>query len=153
MFGFGLETKLIGGACLLALAVMGFAYWTDSLRDEGRQECQAAHEKADRIEEQRRSTAVAEVSNEAQRMANRARADARGADDAAVRLRSAVTTRLAGVSDPAASAASAPARAPDVVLADVLGSAEKRLRELAALADERAVAGNACVRSYEALTK
>jgi hypothetical protein len=151
MFGLGLlETKLIGGVALVALLVMGLAYWTDSLKQEGRAECQAAHDKADRIEEQRRTAALAGVANEAQRMANRVRADAAGVDRAAPGLRGAVSARLHVPA--AASSASAPAGTAGDVLADVLGAAETRLRDMAALADQSRVAGSACERAYQALT-
>jgi hypothetical protein len=38
------------------------------------------------------------------------------------------------------------------VLADVLGGLEATARELASVADDRGVAGAACVRAYDSLT-
>jgi len=149
MFGLG-SNLMLYGALVFALFT-GYGLWHHKVKAEGAAECQAAHDKADRAEEQRRTAALAEASNEAQRMANRARADARGADAAAVGLRGAVAARLHVPSAPA-SGASAPAGPGTDMLADVLGKAETRLRDLARIADEAHNAGLACERSYEALT-
>ena len=60
--------------------------------------------------------------------------------------------RSARAADSAAAGASSPASDPTVVLADLLQRAADRATSLAQLADERGVAGSACVRQYESLT-
>jgi hypothetical protein len=143
---FGIPLGLLRYLALAAVLWWGYQH----VKGIGAAECQAAHDKADRAEEQRRTAALAGVANEAQRMAKRARDDARGVDAAAPGLRGAVSARLHVPA--AASSASAPAGTTGDVLADVLGAAETRLRDLAAIADQSRVAGSACERAYGALT-
>lgn len=61
------------------------------------------------------------------------------------------STRQAA-SDSGPAVGSAPADAAAAVLADVLGGCVTRVRLLAAVADERGAAGQACEQSYRALS-
>src|SRR5574337_592658 len=87
---------------------------------------------------------------------DQARADAARAATAARGLRSAAALAAArcdrGAGDTAAAGASAPAADPGAVLADVLVSMEQAGRAVAAVADARGVALDACVGAYRALT-
>lgn len=108
-----------------------------------------------RAEENRRTAAHREISDEAQRMAARGRADSAAADDAARRVRDRVAELAAAcpaAGNPAAAAGSAPATGPGLVLADMLRRADARAGELARYADEARGAGVACERAYDALT-
>lgn len=110
---------------------------------------------AARLEEQRRTAAQTEIANAAKKDADDARADARDAGAAADRLRRRVAELLAAAragKDPAAAGGSAPAADPLGVLADVLERADRRAGILAEYADASRVAGQACERSYDALT-
>lgn len=115
----------------------------------------AASEKA-RTEEQRRVSAVQEVSRDAEKALSLARADAVGARDAAGRLRRYADQLAARCDrrpeDPSAPAGGPPAEAPGAVLAGLLERAESRAGELAAYADEARIAGLACEAAYLSLT-
>lgn len=116
--------------------------------DRARSEAQAAVETNRRIERQSEAIHVAEQAK------TRARADAVSAQSAAERLR----VRLAALEAvirgeyPAAAGASAPAAAAAGMLTDVLGRCIDRVRSLAEHADAARTAGQACERSYDALT-
>lgn len=108
-----------------------------------------------RLEEQRRTAAQSEIANAATKDAESARADARGASDAANRLRLRVAELLAAsrsAKDPTPTGGSVAAPDPIGMLADVLDRADKRAGVLAAYADQARIAGQACVDSYQALT-
>jgi uncharacterized phage infection (PIP) family protein YhgE len=94
--------------------------------------------------------------NEAENQTARARADAAAADRARGSLQqrfAAVAARCSGPrADPSPAGPSAPAEAPGVLLADVLGRLDARAGELAAFADASRTAGLACERSFDALT-
>jgi hypothetical protein len=85
-----------------------------------------------------------------------ARADVVAAD----RARGSLQQRFAAVAarcgqaraDPAPAGTSAPAGAPGVLLADVLSRLDARAGQLAAFGDASRTAGQACERSYDALT-
>lgn len=165
----------LGAAITLAL-LLGYASHligahNARIRAEGRAEVQtlwdqaekaralvAAKAQADaRTEETRRTQAQMEIANESQRMATRRAAAADTLDAAAPGLRNAVAAAISSNScrateDSAAHPASPTARAPGVVLADVLGSAETRLRQLAEGLDASRAAGNACAAAYDALS-
>lgn len=106
------------------------------------------------VETTRRLTAQQEAADAAAKRARQARADAADAGAAADRLRehAAQLAARAGACDPAAAAGGAAASAPGVVLADMLQRVEAHGRDAAAAADAAATAGEACERSYEALT-
>ena len=116
----------------------------------------ASASEAARVEEQRRAAAQKEIVDAHEARARRARADADAAGAAAARLRDRVAALVAAsghpaAGDPSAAAASAPAGDATELLADVLGRCVSRVRELAAVADERGAAGAACERAYDAL--
>ncbi|URI08768.1 DUF2514 domain-containing protein [Aquincola tertiaricarbonis] len=112
---------------------------------------------AARAEEQRRTAAMQETVDVAQEQIAAARRDARAADGAADRLRqhvAALASRCGGpASDPAAAAGSAPAAGAGLVLADLFSRADERAGQLAEYADQARIAGQACERAYQALTK
>lgn len=147
MIPFGLGAKLLGCIAVVAAIHMGMA----SLVQKGRVECQLAHERASTAERDRELKAVSEIANETQRLQNRVAADRNTAAGASERLRGAVAG--SGLLAPA-SAASAGSPAADTtgMLAELLDAADRRLRILAEAADASRVAGDACVKSYEALT-
>lgn len=145
-----LELKLLA-ALLLVASLFGGGFWLSHRLEEGEKAAASLKvSEAARAEEQRRTQAHAEILNEAQRLAVRARADAADVRAAAPGLRSAVATAC-GI-HPAPAGASAPTGDTPVVLSNVLREAEERLRALAELADERGIAGQACVGAYDSLT-
>jgi hypothetical protein len=129
-----------------ALALAGWqALSAYSARTElAEQHAAAAQETVRRIE------SMQEVTRYANQSRARDAAHAAGLADAADRLRQ----RLADhVRRAQAATGSAPAADACVVHAELLRRADERLRQLAAIADERGTAGEACVRAYESLTK
>lgn len=105
-------------------------------------------------ETKRRLDAQKEANDEAQRLATRARSAAAGAAVAAVGLRDAAAGaagRCSGSGDPSPVVISAPASAPGLVLADVLGRADDTAGELAAALDLAYLAGRQCEREHDAL--
>lgn len=122
---------------------------------ERRAEDVATAVKAARLEEQRRTAAQTEIANDAIQKARAAQADALAADAARRELLARVTalanaSRRPGDSD--AVGGGAAARDPLVLLADVFGRVDQRAGELAQYADAARIAGQACERSYDALT-
>ena len=118
---------------------------------------QAAEAQA-RAEERRRTFRVMETSDAAQTAAAAARADRARADRAAGQLRDAYTAVAAALTsragqDSAPAAGGPPAGGAGLVLADVFGGVEGLLREAGAALDQSRVAGLACERSYDALTR
>lgn len=108
-----------------------------------------------RIEEQRRTAAQTEIANDAFQQASEARDHARAADTARRELLARVTALANSVrrpGDPGSAVPGAATRNPVLLLADVLGRADKRAGELAAYADAARIAGQACERSYDALS-
>lgn len=109
-------------------------------------------------ESQRREARIQEIVHATQQAASAVAADAstaaRERDALRVQLRTVVAAGRGGMPDNPAPAASGPAAGPDAaVLADLLGRAVDRDLELARIADERGVAGTACERSYDALSR
>ena len=157
---FPLEFRLIAIAVAVAGALL-FARHLVSEHDAGVKQAvndlyaaQAVKaEAASRAEEQRRAQVQTEALNEAKRQADAARADADSANRAAERLRKRANVAFSspGSADPAASASGSAASNPASVYADVLGRLGDAAGQLAAIADERGIAGNACERSYDAL--
>lgn len=108
-----------------------------------------------RAEEQRRTTAQTEIANAATKDLDKARDDARAADDAAGRLRVRVAELLAtsrAGKNPTPPGASPPALDPIGMLADVLERADRHAGILATYADQAHIAGVACERAYDTLT-
>ncbi len=83
-----------------------------------------------------------------------AAADAARQRTAAERLRARLAARQTdlGPRDPAAAASGPPAAAGSCVPADLFGRVLDAAGQLAAIADQRGVAGQACERAYQALT-
>lgn len=109
-----------------------------------------------RLEEQRRTAAQTEIANVATKDAETARGDARAAGAAAEQLRGRVAQLLAAsraAGNPAAAGGGSPTDDPIGMLADVLGRADQRAGILAEYADAARIAGQACERSYDALTQ
>jgi hypothetical protein len=107
------------------------------------------------IETTRRLTAQQEAANAAAQQARRARADAAAADAAAGSLREHVArlaARAAG-NDPAAAAGGQTAADAAGMLAELQRRADERAGILARIADERGIAGAACERAYDALSR
>lgn len=108
---------------------------------------------ADQSETARRLNKQSEATHDAENKAAAAVAAAAAAVDAAGRLR----VRLAAAqasdrrSDPATACRSAPAASGAVVPADLFWRVVDRAGRLAAIADERGIAGEACERAYGAL--
>lgn len=108
-----------------------------------------------RIEEQRRSTKLSEIANEAKQQADTAAADAGRARTESGRLRDRISELVAAgrATQNSAVAGGGPAAVdPLGVLADVLVRADEHAGELAQYADAARIAGQACEQSYSALT-
>lgn len=112
-----------------------------------------------RTEEARRTAAMQETVNEANQKAEAYRRQLATADRNADGLRRDFRTAVARLAscggaagDPAAAGAGAPAASAADLLADVFGRLESAGRELAAVAQQRGIAGDACVRAHDSLT-
>jgi hypothetical protein len=144
--------KAGAGALLLAAAAAGGSWAGWQVRDAQAQRAIVKAQEDRDAEEQRRREAVDEIARETRDGGTRYAAARAAAAGAAERLRQ--RAQAAVVSARAAAAAgSAPAGDPIGVLADVLGRADERAGILAEYADRARVAGLACQRSYEALTR
>lgn len=160
---------IVGGAFAAALTWGGVMRWQ---RDATRQDLQEVQDAWTLETAQRTRTALAaalqaadetkrrlgeqkEANDEAQRLATRARSAAAGAATAAVGLRDAAAGAAGRCGTSLATAPvaiSAPASAPGLVLADVLGRADDTAGELAAALDLAYVAGRQCEREHDTLT-
>jgi hypothetical protein len=171
--GAALARNLMVGGLVAGVCTMGAGLWGMYRHHggvvQGRAEVQARWnaaelvranvatkaEQAARTEELRRTAAQREAINEHERIAARSRADAAGAADAG-RLFVAAARAAAGgglrTRDPTAAGSCEAAHQAGELLADVLGRAESRLRELAQYADAASDAGSLCAASYDALT-
>lgn len=111
---------------------------------------------ASRAEDQRRTAAQLEITNENERLAARIRDAAMRSAVAGVGLRqraaplAAACDRAAG--DPAPAGERTPAPGAGTVLANVLGRTIEAARQLAAEADKRGPAGSSCEHRYDSLT-
>ena len=112
---------------------------------------------ANRAEEQRRTTAQQEIVNDAITKTAVVAADAAAARDSHDRLLDRYTALAASRGPapvhPAAAQGSAPASGPGLVLTDVFRRLDDRAGLLATLADQRWIAGSACEKAYDALTR
>lgn len=108
----------------------------------------ASASEAYRATEQRLNAANRGIEDDAQRQITQAKADAAAAGTAARSLRERIDATVArgrsAACNPAPADIGPPAPDPLVVFADVLGRADARAGQLAALADERGAAGAAC---------
>lgn len=150
-----LDPRLWLAALLLVLAAVFGGYLKGRTDGAGKERAaqQAATLKAvqaARHEEQRRTNEQARIANEAAKERDKARDDARTAAATADRLRKRVADLVARNS--AASSGSSSTDDPLGVLADVLTRADRRAGILAEYADAARIAGEACQRSYDALT-
>ncbi len=109
-----------------------------------------------RAEERRRYLTLQEIAENAKTEIDRARADAAGAADAAVRLRQRIATiaaaRCPAAGDTAASSGSEAAGTATDLLADMQRRLDEAAGEIAEHADAAGIAGSACARAYDALT-
>jgi hypothetical protein len=146
----GVQTLRLGSA-QREIATLGATL--DKERREAADRALAA-ERTARDEEARRLELLGRIDRET------AARNQRRLDDAAavvvagggLRQRAAtVAARCEAPRDPAAAVDRPAANDAGVVLADVLGRLEETARRLAALADERGTAGDACERAYDAL--
>lgn len=105
-------------------------------------------------ETQRRLRAQHGVTQDAQAQLDQVRAARLAADRMAARLRAQLAAghASAGADHPATAADCEAASARSRVLAELLGRADDRAGSLAAAADAARIAGQACERSYDALT-
>ncbi|KKL38636.1 hypothetical protein WR30_11300 [Burkholderia contaminans FFH2055] len=108
---------------------------------------------AARAEEQRRTAAQQEIANDANQQRTSALADAFAARAAAGSLQQRVDQLVAAARHPAAAAGSPAAGNALDLLADVLGRSDETSGELAAIADQRGIAGQQCERDYDTLTE
>lgn len=108
-----------------------------------------------RVEEQRRASAIGRVVNAAIKSAEAVVSDSAAVRAAHDRLLSRYRAALRGAApgDPAIAAGSPPAAAAADLSTELLARLGEAARQLALVADERGIAGSACVRSYESLTK
>ena len=107
-----------------------------------------------RTDEARWRDQVDGVAKDARTKIAAARADAGLAVDATDRLRDRADAIAAiGCEGPVIAGGGQPASAPGPVLADMLRRVAQAAGQLAATADERGAAGDACQRTYEAVTK
>ena len=150
MLGLPLEWRLLGIGVLVLSLFSAYEWKLAEARREGRSTCEQQHQAAAAAEERRRVQALSEVANEAQRMANRTRGDADVARAALERLRDRAA-RGDGLRVARPAAASAPASAAADLSSDVLGRLGEAARQLAQIADDRGVAGDACEAAYDAL--
>ncbi|ALD90783.1 hypothetical protein CR3_1554 [Cupriavidus gilardii CR3] len=154
--------KTIAAVAALALAFLAGSEFTARGKDAEIAEIRRAAavdqvKAADRAraEEQRRIAAQSEIANAAKQEADKARADARAADAVAGQLRQRVAELVAAsrAGNPAATSGSEAAGDPLGVLADVLSRADRRAGILAEYADAARIAGQACERAYDALSR
>ncbi len=117
----------------------------------------AASEATDaaRAEEQRRQREINQVRNDAQHQIKAAADDAAVAAATADSLQQQVDTLLAGrrACDTRVAQGSATVRDLTAVLADLRRRADERAGELARIADESRIAGRACERAYDSLSR
>lgn len=153
--------KLIGMAVLLALLGLQTVRVAELQQAAAERravdaESQRLAERAQRIEEQRRTAAVAKEATSAQTQTAALDASlpaARAASDGVRDAATGAAGRARARACPAAASARQPGDDPIGLLVDVLGRADKRAGELAEYADRLRIAGIACERSYDALTR
>lgn len=152
---------LVGGA--LVWLVQGWRYDADIAdmlrqhaeeRDAQAQATVSAVEAA-RTEERRRTAAVENARDDAQKLAADAAADAAGARAERDRMRSRADSlaRTAAGRDPTIAAGSPAGSAAVDLLAYMLGRSIERAEALAAVADRARIAGLTCERAYDGLIR
>lgn len=118
----------------------------------------AAHEAAEaaRFKERQWSDKVTEIATNAEAEKNALAVDLAASRDAADRLRTAATgavSRACPRPSASGSGKGEPGTDPLGVLVDVLGRLEERGRAVSEYADRLAIAGKACERAYDAVSK
>lgn len=160
-----LGIKLLIGVFLLAAAIFGWNWYTDSLVADGYKQGVAATEKKYkdaelkaiqevRKEEGRRIAALQGVIDESKKDLEGARAAAAAASDAGQRLRDQLAAlRRRGLGTNPATAGSRPSTdATERVLSDLQRSTHEAEERVARYADEARIAGRACEAAYHSLT-
>jgi hypothetical protein len=150
----GLEAKLIAAALIVAALLAGWLAFQHHEKQIAVDAITADRKDAKAVADVQRAAETAtqkENTYEAQRLAARAADDAALARDAGARLQQRAVA-AGGRATAAAAAGSAPAAGADVVPADVFGRVVDVARQLAAVADQRGIAGDTCERDYSALT-
>ena len=145
-----LPLELKAGLLVGSLAVLGLwgAIWMHRHDAQIRQACDDAHTAVAAKAFTEHTQAIAEVANEAQRMQNRVTADHLSLNASAARLRNTVAgTGL--VIPPAAAASSAPMSTTERLSGELLDSCTA----IAGWAECLATSGEACVKSFNALTR
>lgn len=153
-----LDPRVWGGLLLAVVLAAGGGYWkghhdADQSATVASQAKQIEDLTAARDNYRRQVETQDGVIKDAKESADKANADAlaNAADSAGLRKQLASFT--AATRHPAAPSAGAPTDDPIGVLADVLSRADERAGKLAEFADAAHIAGLACERSYDALTK
>lgn len=150
--------KLLLIAALLALLGLQTVRVSGLKQDAADQRAKVAEsirqaELTQRNEEQRRSEAVTKEATDAQTRIAALEDDLRAARSAADSLRAAAASAASRArSHPATAATSETTADPIGMLTRVLNELDERAGILAETADRSRIAGDACVRSYEALT-
>ncbi|MDF3115897.1 DUF2514 domain-containing protein [Burkholderia semiarida] len=144
-------------AALLGAVAGSYAVHLISAREIADMKARAATAQAKavdaaRAEEQRRTAAQSEIAKDANQQRTAALADAFAARAAAGSLQQRVDELVDAARHPAAAAGSPAAGDALDLLADVLGRSDETSGELAAIADQRGIAGQQCERDYDALT-
>lgn len=153
--------KIIGAVAALALAFLAGSEFTARGKDaeiaDIRRAAAVDQVKATdraRAEEHRRTQEQSRIANEAKEQREQALADARAADAVAGQLRKRVAELSPSrASHPAAASGGEAAGDPIGVLADVLSRADRRAGILAEYADAARIAGQACERAYDTLSR
>jgi hypothetical protein len=156
-----LELKIITGLAAIAALLVMFGLYTAHQREVGAAtvraevaQAAAAQAASAASETARRLIATQETVHVAQTQLAAASAAAGAAErerDAARMQLTAYVRRRAVSADSAASAGSSPAVQSDLLLAELLDASWERNVRLAKEADERGVAGSACVKAYDTL--
>lgn len=164
----------VGWKILLASAALSAAFVAGSRYEGARKDVVIASMQADqarererealaqvnavdraRLEERAKRNAQQEAINDAIKQRDQAQAAARAADAAGRELRARATALANAARRPAGAATVASCEAAEnaaVVLADLFGRADARAGDLAEFADAAHIPGQACERSYDALT-
>ncbi|MGO4278191.1 DUF2514 family protein [Cupriavidus sp. RAF20_2] len=162
------DPRVLFGMVLALMLAYGGGRWQQSASDAAKYEAERtslalgqarAQIKAvddARLEEQRRTAAQTEIANAATRDAEIARKDALAAGAASEQLRqriAAVVRDHGATGDTAATGSRTATGDPARMLAEVLDRADKRAGILAEYADAARIAGQACERAYDSLTR
>lgn len=141
---------------LSILALLAMAYGTGRWQQYRFDETERKADLVEAVQQvqaeyERQTKAQTEIVNEATQKAEQARIAAHTANASSVRLRQ----RIAALTSthPPAATSSAPTSDTIGVLADVLGRADQRAGELAEALDQARIAGQACEKSYDSLTR